>query len=280
MLDDYLLLTPALALGVLALVRFVGCNLLFVAEPDPFDADPPANFRAQPGNHRIDLFWDPVDGADSYQISRAEAPGPPYAAIFNVDSAATTFGDSPLTNGVTEFYVIAASKGGETSTKSSPEVSATPGQGLTIAKTLGTIRNDFSGFAGMVIQIGAVPLIVVGIGRIVVAGNGGTHILKIADGLTGVDVPGGTVTIDLAAGGIANEFTYGILPAPITLAPNKEFLVLSQETLGGDQFFDLDTTVLTGPEASVVSAVFGDGVTPFVRGGGPGHSYGPVDVLF
>jgi hypothetical protein len=26
--------------------------------------------------------------------------------------------------------------------------------------------------------------------------------------------------------------------------------------------------------------VFGDGVTPFIRGGGPGNSYGPVDVLF
>ncbi len=279
MTDDYLLLTPGLVLGVLALVRFIGCNLVFQAEPDPLDPDPPT-VRAQPGNHRIDLFWEAVDGADDYQVSRAEAPGPPYPAIFTVDGGATTFGDSPLTNGVTEFHIVAARKGGETSIKSSAEVSATPGQGLVTSKALGTIRNDFSGFAGMVIRIGAAPLTVVGIGRIVVAGNAGAHIVKIADGLTGVDVPGASTTINLAAGGIANEFSYGILPAPVTLAANTEFLVLSQETLGGDQFFDVDTTVLTSQEASVVSAVFGDGVTPFVRGGGPGHSYGPVDVLF
>ena len=279
MIDVYLLLTPILALGVLALVRFIGCDLVFTVDPG-VTLDAPGNFVARPGNHRIDLSWDPVADSGGYRISRSDAPGPPYPTIFNVDASATTFSDSPLVNGVTQFYIIAATQHGEASFNSSPEVSATPGQGLVTSKTVGTLRNNFSGFAGMVIRVGAVPLTVVGVGRIFVPGNTGTHIVKIADGATGVDVPGGTATIDLAAGGVNNEFVYGILPAPITLTPNTEYLVLSQETLGGDTFFDLDTTVLTSPIASVVAAVFGDGVTPFVRGGGPGHTYGPVDVLF
>lgn len=33
--DPYLLLTPVLMLGVLSLVRFVGCSLVFHADPDP-----------------------------------------------------------------------------------------------------------------------------------------------------------------------------------------------------------------------------------------------------
>jgi hypothetical protein len=279
MIDDYLWLTPLLALGVLALVRFVGCDLVF-APQGHVALDPPANFVARPGNHRVDLSWDPVDDADGYRISRAEAPGPPYTTDFNVDGAQTTFTDSGLTNGVAEFYVIAATQDGDASVHQSPEVSATPGQGLVVSKTLGTLRNNFTGFSGMVIRIGPVPLTVVGIGRIFVAGNTGTHLLRIADGATGVDLPGGTVTIDFAAGGVPNEFSYATLAAPIVLTPNTEFLVLSQETNGGDQFFDLDTTVLTSAGASVVAAVFGDGVSPFIRGGGPGQSYGPVDVLF
>ena len=277
-MDTHLLLTPILALGVLALVRFIGCDLVFTIPG--VDLDPPGNVVARPGNHRIDLSWDPVDGADGYRISRSETAGPPYETNVNVGGSPTTFSDEPLVNGVTQFYVVAGTKNGELSVNPSAEVSATPGQALVAATTFGTIRNDFTGFVGMVIRVGPAPFTILGVGRVFVPGNAGTHIVKVADGATGVDVPGATATIDLAAGGVANEFVYGILPAPITLTPNTEFLVLSQETLGGDQFFDLDTTVLTSPIASVVSAVFGDGVTPFVRGGGPGHSYGPVDVLF
>ena len=278
--ETYLLLTPLLALGVLALVRFIGCDLVFPPSPLPPSLDAPANFVATAGDHEIVLSWDPVDGADGYALSRSDTSGPPYETTTQLPAAPTTFTDGPLTNGVTQFYVIAVTQDGEASVNQSGEVSATPGQGLVTSTTLGTIRNDFTGLSGMVIRIGTAPLVVVGIGRIFVPGNAGTHLLKIADGVTGTDIPGATTTIDLAAGGPPNDFVYGILAAPVTLTPNTEYLVLSAETSGGDQFFDLDTTVLTGAEASVVSAVFGDGVTPYVRGGGAGHSYGPVDVLF
>src|SRR5690349_6067486 len=138
----YLLLTPILALGVLALVRFIGCDLVF-APTEQVTLDPPANFVARPGNHRIDLSWDPVEFADGYRISRAEAPGPPYPTTHDVDGSQTTFTDSPLTNGIIEFYIVTALSDNRASLFHSPEVSATPGQGLVISKTLGTLRNDF-----------------------------------------------------------------------------------------------------------------------------------------
>jgi hypothetical protein len=66
----------------------------------------------------------------------------------------------------------------------------------------------------------------------------------------------------------------------VTLNANTEYYVVSTEVQGADQFGDLDTTVLTTADATVLSAVFGDGVSSYTRGGGPGQSYGPVDVIY
>ena len=54
MIDVYLLLTPILALGVLALVRFIGCDLVFTVDPG-VTLDAPGNFVARPGNHVDEL---------------------------------------------------------------------------------------------------------------------------------------------------------------------------------------------------------------------------------
>jgi hypothetical protein len=276
--DTYLLLTPLLMLGVLALVRFVGCQLVFpLSNPR---LPPPENVTATPGNQGVTIAWDPVEDADNYIVARGETSGGPYLNERTVSSAETSVTEEPLTNGTTYFFVVATKRGaaiGEPST----EVSATPAQALVTFKTPGTIRNDFTGPVGMVIQIAGTPVTAIGLGRIVVSGNSGTHALTIADSVTGFTIPGASATVDLAATAAApNAFAYAIFPGPIVLNANTEYYILTQETAGGDQWFDLDTTVLTSNVASVTSAVFGDGITPFVRGGGAGHSYGPVDLLF
>jgi hypothetical protein len=276
MSNSYLLLTPLLVLGVLALVRFIGCDAVYGLQHLP-TIGPPENFVAKPGNQKVDLSWDAVDQAEGYRVQRGVA-SKQYTSTFDVPAAQTTYTDQPLPNGVTEFYVVAALQGGAGGYES-VELRATPGQGFVVAETLGTMRNNFTGFVGMVISVAADPLTVFGLGRFVVVGNGGTHMLKIADGATGVDLPGAVVTVDLA-GRTQNQFAYEIFPAPIILNPNTEYYVVSQETLGGDQFFDLDTSIVTTAVASVVAAAFTDGVNPFVRGGGPNHSYGPVDLLY
>lgn len=277
MTDPYLLLTPILMLGVLALTRFVGCDLIFVATPAQLE--PPINVRAKPGNQQVTISWDPLEDADGYSVKRGTTEGGPYPTSNQVGPQETSFVDGPLPNGVEQFFVVTGRQGQEDGEESA-EVSATPALGFVTFKTLGTIRNDFTGFVGMVIQTGATPLVAVGLGRIIVTGNTGAHVLKITDGTTEADVPGATVTVDLSAGGTANEFAYEIFPNPITLNANTQYYILSSETAGGDQWFDLDTTVVTQAFASDISAVFGDGIGPFTRGGGPGHTYGPVDILF
>jgi hypothetical protein len=100
--------------------------------------------------------------------------------------------------------------------------------------------------------------------------------------VTGIDLPNATATVDFSLPTVtANSFVYGLLAAPVTLNPNTDHYIVSTEVSGGDQFADLDSKVLTSAEASVTQAVFGDGVsTNYTRGGGPGNSYGPVDILF
>jgi hypothetical protein len=275
--DAFLLLTPLLALGVLALVRFIGCDAFYGLHHGP-DINAPEGLVARPGDHKVDLSWDAVDGADGYQIDRGAVSGQ-YTSTFQVGASQTTFTDAPLVNGVTQFYVVAGTQGGDAG-PSTDEVAATPGQGFVVTPTFGTLRNNFSGFAGMVIQIGAAPITVVGLGRIFVSGNSGTHVVKIADGVTGTDIAGAFVTVDFSTGGTPNQFAYAILPAPVVLNPNTEYYLVAQETNGGDQFFDLDTSVIVNPVATVVAAAFQDSSGTFVRGGGPGHTYGPVDFLF
>jgi hypothetical protein len=276
MRELYLLLTPVLTFGVLALVRFIGCDAIYGIAPVP-TIGPPENFVTKPGNQKVDLSWDPVEEAGGYRVHRGLESGN-YTTHFDVPVSQTTFTDTPLPNGVTEFYMVDATQDG-VDAKPSVELQATPAQAFVVAETTGTLRNDFTGAVGMVIRVAADPLTVFGLGRFVVAANGGTHVVKIADGTTGADLPGAAVTIDLS-GAAPNQFAYEILPAPVLLNPNTEYYIVSQETTGGDLWFDLDTTVLTSSVAAVTSAVFTDNVGPFVRGGGPNHTYGPVDLLF
>jgi hypothetical protein len=272
----FLLLTPVLAFGVLTIVRFIGCDAVYGLH-HVTTIGPPENFVAKPGNQKVDLSWEAVDEAEGYRVHRGLASND-YTTKFDVPASQTTFTDTPLPNGVPEFYVVAAVQDGDDGPPS-VELQVTPGQTFVASETLGTPRSDFTGAVGMAIRVAADPLTIRGLGRFVVAGNGGTHVVKIADGTSGVDLPGAAVTISLS-GATPNQFAYEVLAAPVLLNPNTEYYVVSQETMGGDQWLDLDTTVVTSSVASVVSAAFTDGVNPFVRGGGPGHTYGPVDFLF
>ena len=85
----------------------------------------PQNLLATPGNSKIDLSWDTVDGATSYNVKRSETPGGPYQTIATTTAGAITYSDTGLQNGTTYYYVVSAvNAGGESS--DSNEVSATP----------------------------------------------------------------------------------------------------------------------------------------------------------
>jgi hypothetical protein len=151
--------------------------------------------------------------------------------------------------------------------------------GLVTGMTLGTLRNDFSGFVGAQIEVGADTLVVSQLGRMMVEGNTGSHTVKLVSASTGSDVAGGSVAIDMS-GGTPGCFRYESLAVPVVLAPNTRYYVVSEEVLGGDTWHDIDTSVTTSTAASVTSGIFGLGSGAWYPYGNSSHSYVPVDLVY
>ena len=146
-------------------------------------------------------------------------------------------------------------------------------------KTLGTIRNNLTGWVGMKFTTGAAAVTVTSIGRVYVAGNTGTHTVKLVNVATGADVAGGSVSINTSTGTPSNGFKYASLAAPVILAANTAYYLVSQETSGGDQWYDSNTVLTTTTIATVNNAVSRPN-NQWVAAGGANNSFGPVDFKY
>ena len=146
-------------------------------------------------------------------------------------------------------------------------------------KTLGTIRNNLTGFVGMKFTVGTAPVTVTSLGRIYVNGNNGTHTVKLVNAATGVDIPGGSVSINMSTGTPSNGFKYAALAAPVILSANTAYYLASQETSGGDQWYD-SNTVLTTTAIGVVNNAVSRPNNTWVAAGGANNSFGPVDFKY
>src|SRR5215467_1983452 len=82
------------------------------------------------------------------------------------------------------------------------------------------------------------------LGRIFVAGNSGTHIVKLVQASDGVDLPGGSVSLSMA-GGSPGQFSYAALANPITLAAGTSYYLVTQESQGGDRWYDFGPVTTT-----------------------------------
>jgi hypothetical protein len=138
------------------------------------------------------------------------------------------------------------------------------------------LRNDFGGYVGMNLRVGSTALSVTAIGRVCVAGNNQSHIVKFVNPATNQDVPGGSVTVNMA-GCTASQFVYATLAVPLTLAANTQYYLVSQETLGGDRWFD-QSRLSTKPEATVLTSVFSNGASYVPNS--VNTSYVPPNFLF
>lgn len=101
----------------------------------------------------------------------------------------------------------------------------------------GYLRNNWDGWVGFQFTVGSANLTVTELGRWVVSGNSGNHVVKLfySDGNA---VPNGEVTVS-AAGQRAGQFAYATLPMPVTLAANTIYAVMSREIYGGDNWYGL-----------------------------------------
>lgn len=104
----------------------------------------------------------------------------------------------------------------------------------------GTPRNDFSGYVGIRFLTGTTNLTVTQLGRVMTSGNSGTHNVSIFTASGGIL---GTVSVTMS--GTANTFVYGTLGSSITLTNATTYYIGSEESSGGDTWYDLDTFALT-----------------------------------
>lgn len=286
MADTYFVLTPLLALVVLALARFVGCNQVYGLDETDLARDPPAGVTATPGDQRVDLTWiHPPGDAISFAIVFGTQAGGPYPGSVEVvpgPGAQHAGAVTGLPNGVLHFFRITGQTGDSgTVIRDSAEVSATPGvTSFVVSTVLGPTRNNFQGFVGMAFNIGPTNVIVTQLGRIVGPGNTGVHLVKLVESLpSGQDVAAASVN---TAGVPLGQFAYTPLSAPVTLQAFRQYYLISHEDMGGDLFHDvIATTVTTTSVAAVTSGVFSDDAMPgFQFTGGAGQAYGPVDFRY
>ena len=85
----------------------------------------PGNLAAASGNALVNLSWNAVTDADSYNVKRSLVNGGPYTTITNLTGTALT--DTGLTNGTPYYYVVSAVNVAGESANSS-QASATPSQ--------------------------------------------------------------------------------------------------------------------------------------------------------
>jgi hypothetical protein len=93
---------------------------LVVALPAPAA---PTNLTATGTNLLINLKWNAVSGATSYNLKRGTASGGPYPTVFT-GLTVTNYSDAAVTNAVTYYYVVTAMSGGVST--NSLQVSAVP----------------------------------------------------------------------------------------------------------------------------------------------------------
>ena len=161
-----------------------------------------------------------------------------------------------------------------------PELSVSTSEAsFVMSQTPGTVRNNLSAFVGMKFTVGLSPVLVTSLGRVFVSGNTGTHTVKLVNAATGTDIAGGSVSLNLSAGTASNGFKYAPLAAPLTLAANTAYYLVSQETNGGDQWYDSNTVVSTTAIASVNNAIQRPNNT-WQAAGSTNNSFGPVNFKY
>jgi hypothetical protein len=66
----------------------------------------------------------------------------------------------------------------------------------------------------------------------------------------------------------------------VTLSANATYYIVSQETQGSDQWYDLNTSALTTTDATLAAAVYGAGSSYTPVSATAGHPYVPVDFEY
>jgi len=181
-------------------------------------------------------------------------------------------------NSTTTVKAIAVAAGMSQSTVGSSSYTISSGQNATSFVTgyaLGSqgLRTDFSGWIGMKFTVGANAVNVVSVGRLCIAGNGAIHTVELVNSNTGTALVGGAAQLNMS-GCTPGQFISAQLPAPITLSARASYYLASQETAGGDKWYDLGP-ISTTADAASNSSVYSFNGSNWVTIGAASSSYVP-----
>ena len=199
-----------------------------------------------------------------------------FAPIAGATSTVLTVPNVTVGDSGTQYHAVFTNTSGSVTTNAATlTVTASPppdGTALVTYFSPSTLRNDFSGWVGMRIQGGASDISVTALGRWVASGNSQSHAVRLVLASTGADVATATVN---TSGQPANAFTFTALTTPVTLSANTTYYLLSQETAGGDAWYDFNTSTITTSAASDTGTVWTTTAAPatFNTGGSAGQSY-------
>ena len=159
-----------------------------------------------------------------------------------------------------------------------------PGTPFITGQTLGTIRNNYTGFVGFEFSPSTVPVVnfhITALGRWIVSGNSGSHYVIIGNPSLCTSLA--SVQIN-TVGQTAGKFAYVALATPLACVSGVNYYCASSETSGGDQWYDKNTTVTTTSAASIFNVVVASGTTPGTFTGcgtsSSADTYVPVNFLY
>jgi hypothetical protein len=127
----------------------------------------------------------------------------------------------------------------------------------------------------MQLTVGGTAINVSSVGRVCATGNTATHTVEFVTASTGVALSNGSASVSMA-GCTPGTFVFSPLPSSITLQPHTTYYLVSSETNGADQWYDLDL-ITTQNTAAVNNAIYSaDGIS-WATDGPANSAYVPVN---
>jgi hypothetical protein len=144
---------------------------------------------------------------------------------------------------------------------------------VTSQDTASTLRNDTTGEVGFQFTVVGSNITVTSLGRWVVSGNSGTHLLVLRSGDCSTLIASVTVN---TSGATPGQYLYGSI-TPVTLTAGTSYRLMSTELNTGDQWYS-NGPFTTTSAANTESAAYN--VTGTCGNAAANESYGPMNLKY